>query len=426
MIQWPPEEEAAIASQVPRLPPWGRLEQVALHLADHEQHRDLIVFVEAWARHGNPTLPARLVLCEAYIALRLMDRAWARLRPIVDEGRGPLQAVRLAARYLLLRGWAHQARGMAEAGLERAPDDEELRRLRDDASRSAVAPEDRPDPDTLSDLLRLAEAYMARGALVKAQGLLERARRRAHPQRVQRVEDLLWAMLGDFGTEASLEQLCQELGPEPEPPETTERMGNVPHDPAPDPVEDHGEGFRQLFRDLEAGDGATDAEEDTSVSHMAGEGELRGHFDAPPRGTDGAENTEILRVVRRAPEADPISDASSIPSDSDYLPGAEVEDDIVVLTRRDPSPPPGPSPHPLSNLASDKVFEDEARTRSQAPRRPKKRTRTPSRARPRPIAPPPPDEDDAGPLWPWVVVAAVILVGSAGMVFLVGALFGAR
>ena len=182
--------EADIGSQDRRVPPWGRLEEVALHLVDTKQYRDAIVFGEAWTRQAAPTLPARLALCEAFIGLRLLDRAWTRLKGLVEDGHGPLGAVELTTQLYLMRGWNSRAADLAEAGLERDPAHAGLRRLLQRARGPVVDPEDLSEPTTLAESIRVAEAYMTRGAFVKAQGMLERARRREAPRRVQRIEDL--------------------------------------------------------------------------------------------------------------------------------------------------------------------------------------------------------------------------------------------
>lgn len=407
---------------MPRLPPWGRLEQVALHLAERQQYRNVIVFVEAWAGQASPTLPARLALCEAYLGLRMVDRAWSRLEPLVDEGSGPLAAVRLAAYYHLLKGWPERARAIAEAGLSRAPEDPDLRQLIRRSHQPLAAPS--PTEGTLSSMIRTAEHYLTGGAQVKAQAMLERARRHAKPRRVQRVEDLLWAMLGDTSPDMTVAEMCDAWAPEDPAVEATERLpGTASATSSSGTDAARLEGFRQLFKSLGVPEPDSKGEEDTSVSKMAESTELQSGFAAS---TDAGENTEILRVVRR-PGRGVSAPADRGSSDSDYHPGAEYEDDdLVVRTRQPPSLPPSRTPPSLNRISSDKQAEADARTMASAAR-----GRTPGRARPRREARTnegagPSADEMQEPLWPWFLAAGVVLLSTMGVMVAVAALFGGR
>ena len=427
--------EADIGSVERRIPPWGRLEEVALHLVETKQYQDAIVFVEAWSRQGAPTVPARLALCEAFMGLRLLDRAWTRLEDLVEHGQGPIGSIRLATRLFILRGWSKEAHHMASVGLERIPDDEMLTHLRTASMRPVLRPEDQPEPKTLAETIRLAEAFMARGSFVKAQGLLERVRRRVQPKRVGRIEELLWAMAGDFSTNRSLQDLCENLGPEEEPVHT-ERLSADEVAVADPALLD---GFRQLFRDLGDGDEASDVDEPTSISRMAHTNDMRGTFESDPDDkTDGSESTEILRVVRRTNATIPSSVPSDPESESspDYLAGTEYEDDnLVVMTRRQPGTRTPPPPPPVQRVLAEREREEEALNQMRAELHRRARPTTP-RATPRATErrkqpdsqgwSPDPNDEDMDPVWPWLMAAVVVMLGSVALIFGVVSLFDSR
>ncbi len=422
MLEWLGRSEADIASQNRRLPPWGRLERIAVHLAEQGRHRDLIVFVEAWTKRGAPTLPARLAVSEAYLSLRILDRAWTRLKDLVDQGRGPIEAVRLASELYLLRGWVTQAVHLAEVGLSRMPGDPWMLRVLEEAQH-VRAPEDREEPSTPSEMVQRAEEYIARGAFLRGQGLLERARRRGLAEEDQgRVADLIWAIRGDYSTDKSLEELCDALSPAHEvgrdgehtefaPPEGTERRDRKE--------------FQKLFRDLGPASQPPVPGERTSVSVMAGDSDLRGPL--PPEDLvpelqlrPAGDQTEILRVVRRRSEGaggDSEPSLADAEVTGDYVPGSEYEDDsLVVLTKEERPPgresePSGESPPPV---AADKAWENEAlrrlrRSQEQAPvRRSRPRRKSSSRAS-RPASSSVHVQPEMEPVWPWWLAAAAVL-----------------
>ena len=395
---------------------------MALHLAERKRYRDLITFVETWASHGDPSVAARLAVCEAYVGVRLLDRAWSRLKSLVEDDAGSLDGVRLATYLFHLRGWHDRAVDFGERALARFPEDRVLKRLVFESSRPDRPPEPGPDPHTLSAMVRLAESYMARGAFVRARGVLERARRRAQPRRVRRVEDLLWAVSGDFGSDQSLAEMCDQWTPEPSSVSQDATERGVVASNAPNSLV---EGFRQLFRDLAPQSESRDDGEDTSVSRMAGKTELRGSFEDD----HDKEHTEILRVVRTAaPRSGPLVDQepNSVPPrpapSSDYPLGDDYEDDsLVVITRQAPRDGAAePQEVPLA-LHSDTERENEALDRVQSGPVRGARHRTP-RAVPR--RDDYHDDEDNEPLWPWAVAALGVMAGTVIVVFVVVSLIG--
>ena len=271
----------------------------------------MILFVERWSTQGRPTPSARLVLARAYLHLRLLDRAWIRIKELLDRRGSAREATHLATELFWLRGWVDQARDTALRGLEDRPDDEVLRLLL-----RRIEEQIPPDPEALSpeekssktELIEAAEIHMARGSFVRARGLLERVRRGAQPRKVPRAEELLWALRGEFTTETPLLDLYRRLAPghEPEPtvplspPEPTEIAGLGELSPG---ERDDQDGFRGLFRDLaEAAEAAEDNDEVTAISQLAPPETLSGPSEDPADSEDtdpSHSHTEIMRIVRK-------------------------------------------------------------------------------------------------------------------------------
>ncbi|MBX2796670.1 MAG: hypothetical protein KTR31_03340 [Myxococcales bacterium] len=284
------------------VPPSGRLETVALYLAEHEHHRQVILFVERWAKHAPPTDRAQLVLAHAYARLRLLDRASTQLQRLSPSGRKLLEAEQLSAEVLLLRGSSKRALEAAAIGLERAPDDPVFLRIAQQARGPSLDPDrETTIPDVGSEVAR-AEAYMARGALVRARAILEQLRRRAHPRKLRRVEDLLWALRGEFGTTASLAELCARFGPtSADGFETTEQSApgsELEEEPPPVPSSDR---FPSLFRQQTPLERTTAERDRTQVSRMADTADLKAEPTITREGTHPRHrDTEILHVVPRS------------------------------------------------------------------------------------------------------------------------------
>ncbi|MEZ4319457.1 MAG: tetratricopeptide repeat protein [Myxococcota bacterium] len=152
--------------------------------------------VEEWADSGEPSDPARLAQIRALMELRSFDRAWARLKPLLESG-DDAEVFRLAGRLLLDRGEVKDARATLTRGRHLFPDDARLAELLAQTE----------DPGTVLDLTDpmeddadgqavLAERLLIEGAPLKARRILERVRK-ASPEHT-RTADLLWALDGDF------------------------------------------------------------------------------------------------------------------------------------------------------------------------------------------------------------------------------------
>lgn len=242
------------------IPEISRLEEVVRQLEGRGEHRALVSLVETWAVHGEPTKEAKLALARSLLRLFAIDRAWARLRDLVEASEPNPEAVEIAAEMFLLRGWPNQARKVIARGLERSPDREGLLALESRASEFKPSSEE-PPPETedlsAQDLVRAAEHYLARGSMVRARSLLERARRKAPES--SRVRELLWAMDGLFVGSESLHSMCERWLQEDTDPnqsqpqdlsEEPEHTENVRKDELrPQEGED---AFPKLFRNLPA------------------------------------------------------------------------------------------------------------------------------------------------------------------------------
>ncbi|MEQ1506746.1 MAG: hypothetical protein ABMB14_31250, partial [Myxococcota bacterium] len=278
------------------------------HLAERQDHRAVITLVESWAEQGAPTVPARIAAARAFLALRLVDRAWIRLKDLVETADPNLDAVTVAAEMFLLRGWPNQARKAVQRALDRSRPDPKtaaaLEALRDRATEPATTLDDSTadrDNAPVGELVRVAEQYMARGAFVRARTLLERVRRKGEHRRAT---DLLWAIEGEFTSPDPLASLCDRWGPEPltvidgaEEPEHTESARVEDLRPA-----DGDRAFPRLFRHLdEASEEGDEPPEVTAVSSMAQARELETGFADM---TDHGEDTQIARVMHRGAVAD--------------------------------------------------------------------------------------------------------------------------
>ncbi|MEZ4241895.1 MAG: hypothetical protein R3F59_38250, partial [Myxococcota bacterium] len=382
------------------LPSSARLEAVALHLAGQGDHRSLITLVETWAEQAQPTVAVRLAEARSFVSLRMVDRAWVRLKDLVECPEPHVEALQIAAQMFLLRGWQNQARKVVQMGLERAPEDPLLEALKLQAEEPPPPIDDVIDENALSaELVRVAEQYMARGAFVRARTLLERVRRREPGH--ARMGELLWAIRGEFTTTESLGSMCErwapaapsEAGTEVGEGETVRLDGRDARDgldgldgfdepehtvtarvddlrPAADD-----RSFPQLFRHLDEGrEGETTEEtthaptrEVTAVRALADANELDVDASSFPERTDHGEDTQIARVMRKGGILQPIDSMHTgshsvdtsfdlarfrremgVDRSSDLL-GPEDEDDSVVFrTGAEAATPTGEAGHDLS------------------------------------------------------------------------------
>lgn len=440
----------------------------------------MIRLVEAWDRNGDASLVAILAQARALLGLRLMDRAWVRLREASRVAADDPEVLALTARVFIDRGWPGRARGVVEQLELRAPDHPELSLLR----RQAQEPPAGPPADAReversgspAQLLALAEAYLATGSFLRARSILERVRR-AEPMN-RRVELLLWGLQGDFLPRGrSLSDLVRDAAPsaEWESPDHTESLRRAPGLPLDPPTAEVTRGdlvalgladpapsgaFHGLFRRVGgevAGPDEEGEEEVTAAAGLATRGEMR----SPPqaevtdpglpssagRREDEGGDTQIMQVIpgpggtslaevdgpihHAAPGSEGGSGAGApggalretldlrawqqsmgmeVASGEDGTTGEgedflEAEDqDVVVLTRREPGG--APLPPPTSRSGRIEVIE----------KRPVPEVEPPSAPSPAPSPPPEPDRPvvldptpPAGARWPRVVALALAM-----------------
>jgi len=205
---------ASPGSRAERLPDDRALGRLVARLASVNNSVGVIRLVERWAQHRTPTRAALLVESRAFIDLRLMDRAWVRLREVTEQDPSDLEAVALTAEMFIARGWPARAERLVER----------LQTLGLDGARLAAieagvrAPAARPPSNAreleksgaLPQQVALAEAFLASGSVLRARGLLDRLSRN-HPGQA-RVLQLQWGLRGDFAAgQQSLSALITEL-----------------------------------------------------------------------------------------------------------------------------------------------------------------------------------------------------------------------
>jgi hypothetical protein len=435
------------------------LESTALHLEARGDYRELIGFVECWNEVGEPTVMARVAQARALVAFCRMDRAWIRLKDIAESEDASVDALTLAATLFIARGWPGRAHSPLERALGMAGDDAAVQALWDKLSEPPVQPDDRirvlEEEHNLEALLPLAEVYMATGATLKAQAVLEGLKRH-HPGN-ERVGNLLWALAGDFSLAGTLAEITARLGPDlmqlselGDEAEHTESLAIADVPPADLPPEEaENAGFPALFRSSVPHAADYEHSEVTQTGHMASRDEMRSVV--PDDTTDvGAEavpvqptvgDTQILRVIGGSIEpmegqihkeittAKPFDlneyrRAMNVASDFDL---ESEDDDVVVVTRRERSEQdtaesfPVLMPDPTSEAEHlPRVLRD-AETPKPKPRKPRKAA-TPPRQTPadRPRVDVdvdwPPRGSRAGP---WLVALAVLLT-LGGLVIVTG------
>lgn len=363
-----------LTSNRPALPTPSRLESAVAALAARGDQRNVIRLVEVWNEVGEPTRRARLAQARAFLELCMPDRAWIRLKDLVDGPEADVEALELAGRLFLKRGWPARARRPLERALAITAKDPTLERLLRQTAMPATEPE-LDGSDDPAEILRAAEVHLCTGSLLRGRSLLERLRRE-HPGG-RRVDDLLWALEGDFAFEGepSLAELAERFGPdlgtlaelseEVEHTESITLQDVVP--PQRDPVDT---AFPTLFRSAEDTGTTTDAFEEhevTRATSLADLASLRSSVEAARRSAgivSGEEDTQIRRVIRRDDETLDLTDAGeelhlhrSMPEQGSFdlagyrrdmgveeapPPPSDVEaplededDELIVLTRRE-------------------------------------------------------------------------------------------
>ncbi|MCB9688766.1 MAG: hypothetical protein H6735_27245 [Alphaproteobacteria bacterium] len=404
---------------------------------------------------SEPTVAVRLAEARSLLELRAVDRAYNRIKDLVEVERPNVEALALATEIHLQRGWQGQAKRLATRGLEVGSSNALFEQLLQRASEPATEPDDSVGENELSsvgELIRLAEQHLCQGQTVRARTLLERVRRKVPDHRW--AVDLLWAMEGDFATEATLADMCDRWGPDllslqdiGDEPEHTESARPVDLQQISEPDR----GFSALFRGLapkEEGEESTarDAEV-TAVSSMAEVREMLDRADMSDKTDPHAEDTQIMRVQPKAggrgsPTPARPSRAGDVANIADLRPqamasrpdvvrdvpmgGDDEDDSVVVLLRRDDSTGEDANPNDISGLTEELEFEKAvsarrglvedagwAATSADAPVR-KVSSATPasvsrsSRPNPAPTLP-------TG--WPWWV-AVILALGAFGVVVL--------
>ncbi len=358
-------------------------------LQGEEQHPDVIRLIEKWGQQGPLPREASLAQAQAFLALRLMDRAWVRLRELTDTDPDDVDALLMTAEMFLERGWPARARRVLARARDRGSSDDRLASL----ERRAAEPPLRPPPNARElerhgspeQLVWLAERYLATGSLLRGKSLLERVRR-IQPDS-QRVEQLLWAMRGEFGPHReSLTELVIELGGEDlsaewDGNENTESISVADITAAGGlaPVENGRQDapFPLLFRrSSRTIPGDVDEREVTVTSRLASSAELA---DAPEMqhtdphgmlGLDDDPDTRIMEVIsNRSGEMElvPVEgsprkavDLRALQEEADGQETDFLEDedqDLVVMTRREKERGPAARTTPRAQRAPIKVIE---------------------------------------------------------------------
>lgn len=197
-------------------PDSAELLKVLRRLTHDGDHRGVIRLVERWAEIGDLPREARVAEARSLLDLRLMDRAWVRLKELTEADADDEEALLLIARLYVERGWPARARRALDRLNALGCDAPELEGL----ARRAEEPPVEPPSDARelersgspAQLLALAEVFLATGSFLRARSLLERVRR-ASPSNA-RAELLLWGIQGEFVRRGeSLPELLRELCP---------------------------------------------------------------------------------------------------------------------------------------------------------------------------------------------------------------------
>lgn len=307
----------------------GTLLRVVRHLDGRGDAIGVVRLVERWAEGAEPPAEARLCEARALLTLRLMDRAWVRLRELTEGAANvPEELQRKAlvsmAEMFVERGWPARARktlARLPEGYAGVPAE-----LRERAKAAPLQPpanaRELERSGGEAEILALAERYLATGSVIRGRSLLERLRRDG--SRSPRVEQLLRGLRGDFSARGqSLGELVAELCPpgtltEWDIADHTESVRLADLGTADPPTaelrtlpQERGASAKGAFPSLFRRDPSTDAAGRTSEeaevtvsSHMASEEELA---DAPPEeesGEDlarasGSDDTRIMQVIQR-------------------------------------------------------------------------------------------------------------------------------
>lgn len=301
----------------------------------------LVSVVEAWRQQGDVTEAAELAQIRALLTFRASDRAWARVRPLLDEAGTPETYV-VASRILVDQGRYPMAINLLRKALERFPGNEELEHqlARTELPNTLV---DRTEPmsDDVDGTVQVAEHLLASGNTLRGRALLERVLQASpdHP----RATDLLWALDGDYDLIGlRLHDLTRVYAGRMEPLPTfdesaaEEQTERAPRDEVEllDSPRPSG-GFPGLFKNLEPQTelhpfeaGPTDATQTARAGDPA-------HPAFSLHGAD--QDTQIVRVVRKPPPEGPDGVDTDIEAQPTNVPPVDLEgeseDENVVLHR---------------------------------------------------------------------------------------------
>ncbi|MCP4806455.1 MAG: hypothetical protein GY913_21995 [Proteobacteria bacterium] len=175
-----------------------------IRLVEQGDWRGTIRLVERWSVTGEPTPAARLGQARAFLSLRLMDRAWVRLKEVADAQPDDVETLALTAEMFIERGWPVRARKLLERCQARRPEDARILGLVNASKEPPRAPasnaRELEKTGTHAQQLELAERFMASGSFLRAKAILERLNRVQGDFR-PRVEDLLWGLGAEFARE---------------------------------------------------------------------------------------------------------------------------------------------------------------------------------------------------------------------------------
>jgi tetratricopeptide (TPR) repeat protein len=294
------------------------LDEAVLRLDALSDLRMVIRLVEKWGENGRPSSRARLAQARAFLELRLMDRAWVRLKELADHLGDDQALLALTAVMFIERGWPVRARKAVNTALTKDPANP---RLHDLLRRSHQPPIQPPSnareierTGSPAELLKLAERFLCAGSFLRARSILEKLRRQKGSWN-GRVEDLLWGLVGDFTTGVddplAVAHAVLSTAPLSEIGDLTDHSEVTAHGDAS--VQDHEEiAFPSLFRRVEKKDGWTETSditgEVTRISRMADASEAAAVLGSDT--TDSGEwsddlpmDTQFQVVVGRDPNA---------------------------------------------------------------------------------------------------------------------------
>lgn len=307
----------------------------------------LVCVVEAWRQQGDVTEAAALAQIRALLAFRASDRAWARIRPLLDEATTP-EAFSVGARVLVEQGRFPLAVGLLRKALERFPEDPQLtEQLERTELPNTLVDRTEPALGDVDGLVRVAEQLLATGNTLRGRGILERALEKQpdHP----RASDLIWALDGDYELKGlRLHDLTRiyagRLDPLPSfdedaAEEKTER-GLPEHLDLLEGPRPSGS-FPSLFKNLEPRTELelfAETEQESTRAAIAEEV-------LPRWSLHGAEaDTQIVRVVRKPPPTGPDGVDTDITSQVartevlDDVDGESEDEDVVVHRPREEDP----------------------------------------------------------------------------------------